>query len=157
MLKKFLETQQKRLPGSNVIPALLIRPAELALFMTDLIHVINQARDPNPDELIGQCLLKRFSDEIIKTEAEFQEKFFAKVASYAKSKIDEKDTKFNPDTVKTELEQERRNLIENYIEKMWDLAKNRIYNSNSILLSSQSLQNCIEEAQVRLNSYRDPE
>ncbi|CAF1029204.1 unnamed protein product [Rotaria magnacalcarata] len=126
MLKKFLETQQKRLPGSNVIPALLIRPAELALFMADLIHVINQARDPNPDELIGRCLLKRFSDEIIKTEAEFQEKFFAKVASYAKK-------------------------------KMWDLAKNRIYTSNSILLSSQSLQNCIEEAQVRLNSYRDPE
>ncbi|CAF4655614.1 unnamed protein product [Rotaria magnacalcarata] len=87
MLEKFLETQQKRLPGSNVIPALLIRPAELALFMTDLIHVINQARDPNPDELIGRCLLKRFSDEIIKTEAEFQEKFFAKVASYAKSSI----------------------------------------------------------------------
>ncbi|CAF1369888.1 unnamed protein product [Adineta steineri] len=158
MLKKFMDTQGKQLPGSNSIPALMVRPAELALFMSDLIDVINQVKEPNPDELIGRCLLKRFEDEIVKkTEAEFQKEFLNTAMKYAKEKIEKQETNFEPDEISNILQDERHRLIGEYIKKMKTLAADKIYGLNSTLLSSENFEQSVDAAQAKLNSYTDSE
>ncbi|CAF2096865.1 unnamed protein product [Rotaria magnacalcarata] len=132
----------KRLPDSNTIPVLSVRPVELALFMSDLINVIIQTRDPNSDELIARYLFKRFDDEIKKTEAEFQQEFLLTVAQYAKQKVDAHDTAFNPDEVRNILQGKR---------------SSRLTKTGSVLLSSESFIECLQKARKRLNSYTNPE
>jgi hypothetical protein len=156
-INQFLRTGGKRIPGSSST-SIFIRPAELAQFMSDLIGVINTTSLPNPDALIGQYLLTRFNDGIAKkTKDEFQQRLLLYADQYAKENLQNIETEIEKEETNIKLHEERNRLTEGYITKMKQLAEERIYGRNSILLNFNLFQNRLNEMREEMNQYKDPE
>ena len=156
-VERFTQSAGKRLPGSSS-PTLFFRPVELTQFMSDLIDVINQDKEPNPDELIGRYLLKRFIDEVaIQKRVEFRRDLLQYAENYATNNLKKEEEATERQNTNDKLRLKRMSLIDEYINLLEKQAEEKIYGSNSILLKSTLFNEKLQDIRKQMEVYDDPE